>query len=525
MKATIFDGLKGFNIPMSYDSDFGWDVYGQEVQDAELYSRVAIVNAAMNLNQRAVESLPFAIYDAAGNEWDTSADYQNKLGFLPNPRKLFGLWRKSLGFTNRAYGLMEKQRGKMELRYIVPNTIQIESSPQQGVTGFYRQLRGSRTYYPEKSGQLVYIHKTDYDTEILPSENTEFKALMSAAGILYWSDHYVQEFFKRGGIKPHMLMVKGAPTKEERERMEGVWDGLMKGLRRYIGKVYNAETVDAKAIGSGVDDFKDNEFYQQALQNVATVTGIPMSLLLANSANLATARQEFKTWFDYSVIPWAQFIADELNDKLFSRFDLTLEFLSEQTDPDQEEEFRRAGAFQIYANTFMQNRNPKPLSLAAQIVGLDLPKDVTLEDLDEQTEEPEEPQPAPNAPQNAPTETDPADMEDDTGEEDVSKSFVPNAAQIVELKTWLDIAERKHKKGEGVPTWENKTIPPPVYDAINLTLLQAKSIDDITQAFDLTRYTVTPAPEYKASSDIMALAEAINRLAERTPDASRNEPA
>jgi hypothetical protein len=247
-----------------------------------------------------------------------------------------------------------------------------------------------------------------------------------------------------------------------------------------------------------------------------------MSLLLANSANLATARQEFKTWFDYSVIPWSQFIADELNDKLFSRFDLTLEFLSEQTDPDQEEEFRRAGAFQIYANTFMQNRNPKPLSLAAQIVGLDLPKDVTLEDLDEQTEEPEEPQDTP-APESMPVEPD--DMEDDTGEEDVSKSFVPNAAQIVELKTWLDIAERKHKKGEGVPTWENKTIPAPVYDAINLSLLQAKSIDDITQAFDLTRYTITPAPEYKAASDIMALAEAINRLAERTPDASRNESA
>jgi hypothetical protein len=519
MKATIFDGLKGFNIPMSLDSDFGWDVYGQEVQDAELYSRVAIVNAAMNLNQRAIQSLPFAIYDAAGNEWDTSADYQNKLGFLPNPRNLFGLFRKSLGFTNRAYGLMEKQRGKMQLRYIVPNTIKIESSPQLGVTGFYRQLQGSRTYYPEKSGQIVYIHKTDFDTEILPSENTEFKALMSAAGILYWSDHYVQEFFKRGGIKPHMLMVKGAPTADERQRMESVWDGLMRGLRRYIGKVYNAETVDAKAIGSGVDDFKDNEFYRQALQNVATVTGIPMSLLLANSANLATARQEFKTWFDYSVIPWAQFIADELNDKLFSRFDLYIEFLSEQTDPDQEEEFRRAGAFQIYANTLMQNRNPTPLSIAAQIVGLDLPKDITYEDLDEQTEEPEEEQPA--APQSAPAEVDSEDAEEP--EEDMTKAFVPNAAQIVELKTWLDIAERKHKKGEGVPTWENKTIPPQVFDAINLTLLQAKSVDDITAAFDLTRYTVEPA--YKAASDIMALAEAINRLAERTPDASRNEPA
>jgi hypothetical protein len=266
--------------------------------------------------------------------------------------------------TNKAYGLFDKQNGKMELRYIVPTTITIDANPQTGISGFWRQVKARRDYYPITKNQIVYLHKTDYDTEILPSENTELKAMMHSAGILYWNDHYVEEFFRRGGIKPHMLMVKGVPTKEERERIENVWDKLMRGLRNYIGKVYNAEAIEAKPLGAGVDDFKDNKFYQQALEAVAMATGIPLSLLLANSANLATARMEYKNWYDNGVVPYATFIAGEFN-RVLERFDLYLEFLTKSTDPDQEEELRKANAFSVYAGVFTNNRNPKPLSLAA----------------------------------------------------------------------------------------------------------------------------------------------------------------
>jgi hypothetical protein len=526
MRATIFDGVKGFDIPVNLDSDFGWDVYGNEIKDIELYKCVSVVYRAMNLNEGAVTSMPFAIYDSAGNEWDTSADYQNKLGFLPNPSALFGRWRKSLAFTNKAYGLFDKQRGKMELRYIAPNTITIDANETQGITGFWRTVKARRDYYPVTKNQVVYLHKTDFDTEILPSENTEFKALMKAAGVAYWSDHYVEEFFRRGGIKPHMLMVKGVPTKDERDRIENVWDKLMRGMRNYIGKVYNADAIEAKPIGVGVDDFKDNGFYKQALENVAMATGIPLSLLLSNSANLATARQEYKSWYDNGVIPWCNFIAGEFNHSVLDRFDLTLEFLTKSTDPDMEEEFRRANSFSVYAGVLLNNRNPKAVSIAAQIVGLDLPRDITYEDLDERTEPEEVEEPKPDTDNSESYK--PPKQDDEYEAEDEEKSvrgFVPNAEQIKELKTWMDIAERKYKKGDGAPEWENKTIPVTIAASINERLSSAQSVEDVTLAFDLTQYTITQTPtaEYKGS-DIMALAEAINKLAERTPDnASRNE--
>ena len=519
MKPSFFDGvhLKGFNLPVDFESDFGWDVYGKEVDGKELYAKVSAVYRAENLNESAVASMPFVIYDKAGNEWDTSADYQNKLGFLPNPGKLFGLWRKSLSFTNKGFGLFERRNGVTELRYIVPTTIQIDSNERDGVVGYWRQLRNSRTYYPVKKGQMVGLLKTDYDTEILPSDNTEFRALMAAANILYWSDYFVGDFFKRGGIKPHMLFVKGMLTQEERERIESVWDKLMRGLRQFMGKVYQADAVTAQPLGSGVNDFKDNEFYKSACENVAMVSGIPLSVLLSNSANFATARQEYKTWYDTGVVPWCNFIAHEFSFHVLSKFDLTLEFLTEQTDPDMEEEFRRSNAFVNYASAFSGNGNPKALSLAAQIVGVDLPKDVTLEMLDERDESLLQKPAQPGQPgKPGKDQQEDADAVDDE-EKSVtiaSAVFVPNADQIKELKTWLDIAERKHKKNEGAAEWKNSTLPPTVFAAIDAKLKAAQSLGDISNAFDLSAYNVNVTPNTGYMSEIVTLAEAINRLAE-----------
>ena len=122
MQNIFFDGLhmKGLNIPMSWDSDIGWDVYGKDMEDKDLYSRVAVVFRAVDLNANALSNVPFALVTERGADYDTSADWQNKVGFMPNPRKLFRLWRKSLTMTNAFYGWLE--RGK-PLRYLVPNTI------------------------------------------------------------------------------------------------------------------------------------------------------------------------------------------------------------------------------------------------------------------------------------------------------------------------------------------------------------------------------------------------------------------
>ena len=52
---------------------------------------------------------------------------------------------------------------------------------KDGLKGFWRQVGTSRIYYPESNkSPIIHGFRMDFDTELLPSENTEFKALMSA---------------------------------------------------------------------------------------------------------------------------------------------------------------------------------------------------------------------------------------------------------------------------------------------------------------------------------------------------------
>lgn len=506
MREYYFDGqhLKGFNLPMSWDNDLGWEIYGNPVEGDELVARTAAVSRAFELNALAAMSVPFALVDEAGNDWDVSTDWQNRIGFLPNPRKLIRLWRKSISMTNAAYGLIERRGG---MRYIMPNTIKPDVDRKKGLVGFWRQIGGQRIYYPV-GRELVHLYRMDYDTEILPSDNTEFKSIMESAGLIYYNDIFTKEFFKRGGIKPHLLKVAGMPQKDERERIQSWFDKLMLGLTQFRSKVVNAEAMEAQPIGEGVDSFKDNVFYRQAIENIAMATGIPLSLLLSNSANMATARMEYKNWYDNSVIPMCQMMADELNDNLFRRFGLTMDIRESQTDPDQEDEVRRSTSFVNYAGVLLKNGHPQALSISAQLVGLDMPPDMEYEDLDERDEE-RMPQQPTALQSEQPEEQDTEEPEDEQEEE--TKTWTPNAEQITELKTWQDIARRKVGKGQTLTLpLVAKHLPADIAGVINARLEGVTDVAGVRAAFDLT--TITAQPEYK--SDIIALAEAINRLAE-----------
>ena len=103
------------------------------------------------------------------------------------------------------------------MRYIVPTTIKPITSKDAGLIGFKRVLGTEERKYSLDENRIFYVWRLDHTTELLPSKNTEFQALMAAAGVLFYSDYYVQNFFQRGGIKPTMLMVVGREPCRTRE--------------------------------------------------------------------------------------------------------------------------------------------------------------------------------------------------------------------------------------------------------------------------------------------------------------------
>jgi len=500
---TNGESVKNIDLPQYPDSAWTFSSEAPETDNDQLYAKVAAVYRAANLTADATANIPFALIKKGGeSDYDTSDDWQNKVGFLPNPKELIRLWRLSLFMTNSAYGFNETVKGVTKLRYILPTTITPIVDAKNGLTGFTRTLGTTKHDYPLASNRIVYLWRLDHTTELLPSKNTEFNAMMNAAGVLFYSDYFVQSFFKRGGIKPTMLMVKGVPQKADIEKLENNWDKIMRGMYKYLGKVFNAESVEPHVIGDGIESMKDTALSRNKIADIAMAVGMPLSLLLANSANYATASAEYQAWYRDSITPWCEFIAECMNDQLFDRLGLKFVFRPEQTDPGQEDEVQRAQAFSSYVNAGMK------LSVAAQIVGIELPEGMEYDDLDDEEPEPEPEQTTETDNNDIPEQQEELVQEPVTEQPKTQKSYTPSIEQLRELELWQSFAYRKFKRGDSLDfPFECRVVPADIANAVRAKLLVADSEDAIKAAFVVTE--VVPVADDNA---IKALADAINRF-------------
>lgn len=487
--------LKGIDLPQYPDQAWNWiEGAPNDTSDEQLYSRVAAVYRVANMTAEAISNIPFAILRGE-TEYDTSDNYENKVGFLPNPRELLRLWRLSLFMTNSAYGFMEGNRVQKRMRYVVPNTITPVIDKWEGIKSFKRRLGSETIEYSVKDNRIFWMWRLDHTTELLPSKNTEFKALMAAAGVLYYADYYVQNFFQRGGIKPALLSVTGVPTPAERENIESVWDKIIHGWSKYLGKVISAGEMDVKVIGEGIDSLTKSGLHDEKVADIAMAAGMPLSLILANSANYATAQTEYMVWFRDTVIPYANYMQDELNERMFEPLGLRWEFRPEMSDKGQEEEVNRAGAYRAYVASGM-----KP-SIAAQVVGIDLPEGIEYEALDDAFV-------LPKGESLIDSEARMEEVEPDMAEPDEIKSAptLLTLEQLRELEHWQDLAFRKLKQGKSLDfAWVSKTLSEEVASTIRERLVSCRTKADIERAFELDR---------KDDDALKQLADALNRAVE-----------
>jgi hypothetical protein len=491
------DGVKSIDLPQFPNE--AWTFYGERDDEGkeDFYATVAAVFRATNLTASATANIPFALVDKSGKDYDVSTEWENKILFMPKPKELIRLWRLSLIMTNEAYGFMENKKdiGK-NLRYIVPTTITPITDNEKGLIGFKRTIgTGSKDYPLGKNNPIFWMWRMDHTTELLPAKATEFQAMCAAAGILYYSDHFIEAFFKRGGIRPTMLVLKGMTTKEKVKDIEHSWTQIISGKFRELGKVFQGVEatggLEAQTIGEGVDTLKDETLTKSKIEDVAMSIGMPLSLLLANSANYATALVEYKEWYENSLAPWCDFMAEEMTDKLFKPLGLRFEFRPEMTDPGQEDEVARASAYSTYVSSGI-----KP-SVAAQVIGMELPDDIEYEDLDEMQEEKRQ-QAIELAKQSSSDngKEKPNEQVQGQGQKEKVSKFIPNLDQLHELETWRKFAFRKFKKGESLDfPFEVKKLPDDIAENIRCGLELADSEDAIKRAFELKYRSDQPRDE------------------------------
>lgn len=491
MRHIFTDGKNTKAVDFSNPIRDSWDFVEalKKMEGGDVAAKVSAVYRAMNLTADATASIPFAVLKG-NQEIDTSADWKNTIGVMPKPKELIRLWRLSLFMTNSAYGRVAKTNPvKREIFYVVPDTIKVITDPVTGsIKQFNREIDGIvvQTYKPDDKN-LIKFWRHDHTTELLPSDNTEFQAMSQAAGIIYAADWWTKNYFERGAVRPTVLAVKGMVVNDKKDELQSSWSRFVRSLGTRLSelaKVINAETMDVKQIGDGLGDIKDSPVYRQAIENIAMAAGMPLSLLLSNSASYATAQTEYASWFRDSITPWAYWMQEVMNDEIFVPRGYKFEFRPEAAEPSQDEEMHRSQAYHQYVISGMLP------SVAAQILGIDLPQGMEYEDLDKNVIKPDE-QPTIAKPQGdaAPV------LEEEDDDEMPAKAWE-------EMDNWRRKAVRLAKRGKPV-TFEFKTeyMDEKHAEIIRKRLQYAATPDEVKSAFDIT----------EEPNDILILADAINK--------------
>lgn len=348
-----------------------------------MYYRVAASFRAVNKRATGASNVPFAL-KKGDTIVDDSTSWKNVIKFMPKPKELIRRISMSQTFTNKAYLLRGKDvlSNTKNLNFLVPTTVLEITNPATGILDhFERRVNSGITKYAVNDPDLIKLWVLDHTTELLPSKNTAAQAMFNAVGGVYFQDLFIRNFFERGGVKQHVLAVKGAIWKDKQEDIERAWSRFLRGWSRFASKFLNAETMDVKPIGTGVDDLKNNDIYRQNIENIALAVGMPTSHLLSDWDSFATAEVDYMMWQRDDVFPHVESIADDLNIQVFQPLGYTFEFLTEQSDAETQDEVERAKAYEIYVGAGI-----KP-SIAAQMVGIELPSGIEYAALDAMAEE------------------------------------------------------------------------------------------------------------------------------------------
>jgi hypothetical protein len=187
--------------------------------------------------------------------------------------------------------------------------------------------------------------------------------------VLYNVDEFAQAFFSRGAIKSMILTVQGNPPSGEREKLETWWNRTVAGIRNAWGaKVINADNVKPVVIGEGMKELENVTLTQEKKEDVATAFDIPFSILFSSAANYATAVQDKRSWYDDSIVPECEMIAEAMNEQIFAPLKLHFEFLPETLDIFQTDEAERSSALSQLVPA-MADPN---FEIAAQVLGYEL---------------------------------------------------------------------------------------------------------------------------------------------------------
>jgi len=473
---------------------------------------------AHDLTKSAVANLPFEIVRDDGSVIDTSTDWQNIAGGMPNPQRMLSLIAGSL-CGGSAYLLKQAStRMVLSLQYVAPHNV-IPHLNDNGVDYFERVL-GNGKRERVSPDDMVYFWLPDSDVEIGVPLTTPASTSLPAVELLAANSSTLKIQADRGWVPAYIGSAESFPSKEEKEKAERYLFQFLRGAYHSAVRIINSNKLNLQRVGAGLDELKGvySEITRQAIEDVGAAYGIPAALFMSDKSFASEVKPLIKEWYTSSVFVsiWKT-IEETFNEQVYAPYNLRMQFKPESLPVFQEDENQRASAVGAYTSAI--NQDPEVAKWVMSVLGVDLDQEQEdeLEEIinsrvkeEETTTEPE-----------TQDQKDEPPMQEAEDTEDVSLS--PDETK--DLALWYSKAKAWNLKGKGnAVDWENKHLREEIAAPIRLKLADAKNELDIVKAFEVGRPRRI-AKVVQDDSAIKSLADSINRAVETATKAEYIQPA
>jgi hypothetical protein len=462
--------------------DAGWNIQGgdQKQEGVKFLSpRVAIVFRAMQIRANAVASIPFDMVPLKGDSiYDSTDEWKNKCGFLPNPELLFWLIESSWALEGKGYLYQSNNQFgiKKIFKYLAPDSVAYNLEKDLFT-------RNSKEFKPalDKDGKantgegIVSLWMPDPYVEHGPPIMFPGLAALQAMGVLFNMDKAAIEFFIRGMLDAYIVTVPAGTQEADIQKMESTLKDKLQGARNFFRAIFlRGEKITLQNIGGSLQALANVPLTKEKREDVSIALGVPMSKLFSESAaglggGGVVEADDKRLILDTALPEWKN-IARQLNEQVFIPLGYKLQERHEKMDMFQETLSFKGSTLSTYVTAF--NTNPKAALVFAELLG------ISLTDQQKEALKPE-PVPEPLPPVVQPVDEKPIPVEKES-------VFAPKS---LEFNKEMQRYQRKALKhiGEAV-SFESDVIPFDILNTIKSSLPDCKSEDDVR-----TLFSVSPA--------------------------------
>lgn len=375
----IFDGEKSVDL----DSLKGWTSSGDNTYGprGSHYSKVSIVNRCVNIRAAKTAALPWSIVDVKTKKSVYNSDrgkLPDELKFMKNFKRHLYLVEASLCIFSTAY-LYKIGMGNdlIGLQWMQSNSVQPDWDQTLGLTGFSRFLAVDGKI-PDRRlpiDKVCYITLPNPMSETMPA-TSPVATICNEAEVIIAINTFASNFIERGAVKATILQVEQSSTPEARRQLKDWWSRVASGIKNAWTTEVVSSAVTPVIIGEGLKEVSEIEVSMKKSESIATAMGVPHSLLFGDSANYATSGVDVQSFYHNTLLPDANLVEEELNEKIFFDRDLYFQFDIERIHELNGDNVREATAFKIFVESGV-----KP-SVASTLAGVTLPDQITPEQLD-----------------------------------------------------------------------------------------------------------------------------------------------